>query len=88
MKETYTKPRIHVERFALSQSIASSCTGSPGQVGGTVNLESKYACGYLIGGLSYWLDAMNTCMIKLGPDDSIGNVCYDNPTAGFTVFSS
>lgn len=89
MKELYRKPQLHIEHFALSQSIAS-CAGVTGG-GSTLGKPahwSKATCGWDLGGWVVWAEA-NSCSDEIvGVDEEIDGVCYNNPSGSVVAFSS
>lgn len=89
MKETYVKPELHIERFALSQSIAS-CTGvtGGGSTLGKPSYWSKTTCGWDVGGWIIWVDAESCKDEQAGADEEIDGVCYNNPSGHVVAFSS
>ena len=88
MKQTYVKPSIIVERFALTQSIASSCGVVGGSTLGKPTHQSKEVCGWeLMNGLVLFVDAVSACTKDVEPDAKVDGVCYNNPD-GAMIFSS
>lgn len=90
MKAPYSKPHFYLERFTLSQSIASSCDTNSNVAQCGPNQSDKNSCGYVINGVSYWLENMGEtiCFMGMSENDEIGGFCYDNPSNGFTIFAS
>ncbi len=89
MKETYVKPQLQIEYFALSQSIAAGCGAVAG--GNTLGKPShwnKTTCGWDMGNLVVWTEANIGCTVKWGEDDEFNAVCYNNPNGGNSIFSS
>lgn len=93
MKEAYVKPQLQVQFFALSQSIAASCSAGLNSKSDTTlgkpGLWGKGACGWEIdAGTILWTQDSN-CTVILGPDDSLdGVLCYNNPDGGLVAFHS
>lgn len=88
MKEAYVKPALHLERFALSQNVASGC-GAPGGGGslGKPTHWDKSTCGWDLGNMLLWV-AEPACSSLVGADENVGGVCYNNPDGGYNIFSS
>lgn len=91
MRKAYTKPQIHIEKFILSQSIASCGAAHISSLGGP-NHWSKDTCGWVVGDEVYW-SAFPACDDGSGevyPEgwDGLTGVCYNNPSGGNTIFSS
>lgn len=88
MKQTYVKPRIIIERFALTQSIATTCTVAGGNSLGKPTNWSKETCGWkLQNDLILFVDAVTACNYDVEPDALVEGVCYNNPD-GAMIFSS
>ena len=89
MKQAYVKPRIMIERFALTQSIAASCTVAGGSSLGKPTNWSKSTCAWDMGGLLIFLDGMNVCVNVQVENENVDfeGVCYNNPD-GAMIFSS
>lgn len=89
MKKTYQKPKISIERFVLSQTIAQSCGYVSGSSSGKPTHTNKNTCGWDDGyGEVYWLNAENSCKELVGEDFTNGEVCYNNPNGGVSIFAS
>lgn len=94
MKEIYCKPHLRVERFTLTQNIASSCGGTaPDATWGAPSLADKATCGWQLfpadGAPIIWLDAAaSNCTQTAGASDEINGICYNNPAGIFTIFTS
>ncbi len=96
MKETYLKPKIYFESFALSQTIARQCTGGDAAAASNHYSENT-GCSYDIGDITVFYEK-NGCEMdmELDPDAGITldelleefGVCYNNPEGGYQVFSS
>lgn len=89
MKQTYVKPRMIVERFALTQSIASGCGVAPG--GGTLGVPAHYnknTCAWDVGGILLFIDANICTDMQVGENDQVMGYCYNNPEGGTAIFSS
>lgn len=90
MKKTYVKPALAVESFVLSQSIANNC-GAPwgGTVDGAPNHADRNNCGWKVGDWVLWVEAGSVCDIPTSVDDPVnGNICYNTPDGGYTIFGS
>lgn len=82
MKKAYEKPVLCIERFTLSQTIATGC-------GSNLDLsmatqQDVYACAWDIGEFRIFLNEPNCDM----PADGLIDICYNGPQPGFNVFSS
>ena len=96
MKETYVKPVICFESFALSQTIARQCSGSDAAANSNHYSENT-GCSYDIGGETVFYEASN-CDFDMELADEVGmtmeqmleelGMCYNNPEGGYQVFSS
>lgn len=91
MRKAYTKPQIHIEKFILSQSIASCGAAHTSSLGGP-NHWSKKTCGWVVGNEVYWssVPGCGNDLDDVYPEDwdELGAVCYNNPSGGNTIFSS
>lgn len=91
MKAVYKKPEIRIERFTLSQTIASCGAAQDSTLGGP-NQGTKATCGWVVGSEVYWssLPACDDGTGEAYPEgwDELGGVCYNNPNGGTTIFSS
>lgn len=77
-----------IEKFALAQTIAQSCGYVSGGSSGSPAHADKNTCGWNDGyGDVYWLDA-SVCKDVVGEDFSNGEVCYNNPNGGVSIFAS
>lgn len=87
MKQTYVKPSVVVERFSLTQNIASTC-GAYDNEWGQCNHWNKETCGWQTPyGSVIWLD-YPICDDHYGPNDDFNGICYNNPGNGLTIFGS
>ncbi|MBP3412378.1 MAG: hypothetical protein J6K89_03890 [Oscillospiraceae bacterium] len=92
MKETYVKPTIFIERFSLTQNIASGCAGYENGTHGTpINNTEASTCVWDMQGVM--LFTSNACAaveggIQLGPNDSFDGVCYNGPTSSLAPFGA
>lgn len=88
MKKAYQKPRISVEKFTLSQTVAQSCGYVSGGSSGFPAHADKHTCGWNDGyGDVYWLESP-ACGEVVGEDFSNGEYCYNNPNGGVSIFAS
>lgn len=88
MKKAYQKPQISVEKFTLSQTIAQSCGYVSGGSSGYPAHADKNTCGWNDGYEDvYWLES-SICKDVVGEDFSNGEVCYNNPNGGVSIFAS
>lgn len=88
MKKAYQKPKISVEKFTLSQTIAQSCGYVSGGSSGFPAHADKNTCGWNDGyGDIYWLDKP-PCEIEVDENFDKGEMCYNNPNGGVTIFAS
>lgn len=89
MKQTYVKPHMMIERFALTQSIAASCTVAGGNSLGKPTNWSKSTCAWDIAGQLIFLDGMSVCRDEKVASENIdySGICYNNPD-GAMIFSS
>lgn len=88
MKKTYTKPRIAIENFVLTQNIAVSCGYKDEDFLGWPTHGDKEKCGWNNGiGEVYWT-AKPACSDSYSPDLVVGEVCYNSPAGVATIFAS
>ena len=91
MKAVYKKPEIRIERFTLSQTIASCGAVQDSTLGGP-NQGTKAVCGWVVGSEVYWSSrpACDDGTGEVYPEgwDGLEGVCYNNPNGGTTIFSS
>lgn len=84
MKKQYSKPVIIIDDFTMAQNIATNC----GNAGGNKhNHADKFSCSWDIDGMTVFTDE-NICEYALEPDESFGDICYNNPDGGTSVFGS
>lgn len=92
MKKAYAKPRLYVESFAVSQTIATACgpTGgvNPDAGMGKPNQGNISSCGWDMGNMVAWASNANKCTIIVPEDANIGGYCYNNPNGGVPIFGS
>lgn len=86
MKETYVKPTIFIERFSLTQNIASGCGDYTGAGLGTPTTGDKLGCAWDMGGIL--LFAGSKCNRPVGEDEVITSICYNAPTSNASVFAT
>lgn len=88
MKKTYQKPRVCIEKFVLSQNVALSCGYTDEEFIGRPEHTEKNSCGWNNGfGRVYWLEKP-TCGFEVDENFDTGEVCYNNPNGGVTIFAS
>lgn len=91
LKETYIKPQLHIEYFALSQSIAN-CGAAHDSSLGVPTHWSKTDCAWKVGDALYWssVPACGESEDDVYPEgwEDLKGVCYNNPNGGATIFSS
>ena len=92
MKLKYTKPAFVIERFNLTQSIASGCTAEdPANPSGSVgdpNRWDKNTCGWDVGGYTLWIGEASGCDVPMSPNENYMGICYNNPDGGNVIFGS
>ena len=89
MKQSYVKPRMIIERFALTQSIAAGCGAVPG--GNTLGQPAHYyksTCAWDVGGILLFLDREICKDVQVGEKDQVMGYCYNNPDGGTAIFGS
>lgn len=89
MKQVYVKPRIIVERFALTQSIASGCGVVGGSTLGNPSHDNKQVCGWeVMEGYVLFVNAVSVCTEIVDPNEpTVEGICYNNPD-GAMIFAS
>ncbi len=89
MKLEYVKPRILVERFTLTQSIAASCGVVNGTTFGKPTSQSATTCGWdLNGSLLFTSSTVNICTEIVAEGSEVAGYCYNNPANMPAFFSS
>lgn len=83
MKRVYEKPALYIERFMLTQSIASGCSPSNPDFGMPTQ-NSKEVCGWEVYGMEFFTDP-NICDF---PTEYLEGVCYNAPADGMTAFAT
>lgn len=84
VKRVYEKPALYIERFMLTQSIASGCSPSNPDIG-TPNQNSIEVCGWdLLPGIEIFYD-LNICDF---PAEAFDFDCYNAPYGGFIAFAA
>lgn len=89
MKETYVKPALFIERFSLTQNIASGCgpiDSSLGQPGPT----DKTTCGWWeVGGVvKIFTNDISGCAQKAEGYDDVNGVCFNAPTSSNVIYNA
>lgn len=89
MKKQYSKPGIIIEDFRISQHIASCGVPHQSQWGSPKHW-SKTSCAWEgpFGEMLFSKGMVNICTDPIGPGDKVGEICYDNPEGGITIFGS
>lgn len=86
MKKAYNKPLLIVERFALSQTIASGCDDMSQY--GSPNFVRKGECGWdFNGAVVIFLEGVTGCVEQI-EDGTWASICYNAPVGGMNVFHS
>ena len=91
MKRQYTRPTLRIERFSLSQTVASSCGDFTGSTLGKPSSGDKVSCGWDVGGYIVWVadsQSAHDCNVHMSEDARFEAVCYNNPNGGLTIFGS
>lgn len=85
MKKEYSKPRIIIDDFSITQNIASC-----GYAGGNkYSHSSPEKCTWDIGGgVTVFAKGTGLCMKEISPGEKFGEICYNNPSGITTVFGS
>lgn len=89
MKEKYVKPTLILERFTMTQNIASGCAPRNEEWGYATHSD-KSTCGWALpdGVNIAWLEGTTVCNDFYGEFDEVYGVCYNNPESGMTIFGS
>ena len=89
MKLEYVKPRILVERFTLTQSIAASCGSTGGTTLGKPTSQSAATCGWDLNGVLFFTSStVNICTKIVSDGFDLEGYCYNNPANMPAFFSS
>jgi hypothetical protein len=85
VKEKYIKPAMMIERFALSSTIAKTCTDyvDPESL---IGANSVPVCKWDFGAGMLIFASETNCTMDYNEIDSI--ICYNNPGEGQYIFSS
>lgn len=83
VKRVYEKPALYIERFMLTQSIASGCSPSNPDFGMPTQ-ASQETCGWDIYGIVLFMDG-NICDLLT---DYLEGVCYNAPDGGIIAFAT
>ena len=81
MKKVYAKPQIAFEDFSLNTSIAAGCKYISNWIEGQCGWEDE------IEGIIF-ISKEAGCIGAEAPNGEWGNICYDNPSEGYGLFSS
>lgn len=87
MKETYVKPAIFIERFSLTQNIASGCGDYTSAGMGVPTTGDNTNCAWDMGGLTLFVSSP-ICNRPVGKDEIIESICYNAPSSNASVFAS
>lgn len=90
MKSKYEKPRIVIECFTLSQSVASSCGYNKDNYLGRPTHADIYTCAWIeVDGEKYWAtaEACGEDNVVSG-DIEISEGCYNAPSGSKQIFAS
>lgn len=88
-RKKYIKPDFAVERFELSQVIASGCTAVGGDYGSPGLYLNQSTCFWEAGQTRYFNSQMNCDEgYDIGPDEEFGGICYHAPAGLQTAFGS
>lgn len=83
MKGNYTKPLFAVEMFSSTQPVTRDCADSIPKE--QVNFNDPGKCAWDLGGGTTVFVAPGTCVLD---GESMGFVCYNNPSEGQYIFRS
>lgn len=83
MKRVYVKPTLYIERFTLTQTIASGCSPSNPDFG-MPNQASQEVCGWNIYGIEIFTNS-DICDF---PTEYFEGVCYNAPENGIIAFAT
>ena len=86
MKENYVKPKLLLESFTLSQTIAESCGASHDSTLGEPTHYDATTCEWDVGGFTLFFEHCDLNMEDF--NNNYETLCYGNPNGGQTVFSS
>ena len=78
-----------MENFALAQTIAAGGCGAVNEDAGLgiPNTGTKEVCGWAVGETVIWYESVGSnCNLDVG--DKTGDLCYDNPDGGITIFAN
>lgn len=90
MKKKYQSPKVYIESFELSQTIASGGCGAAhnSHFGGPTHW-SKTTCGWKDPSYGVIVFAHDTaCNLKVDPNTDYNGICYNAPSAGNSIFGS
>jgi len=86
VKESYVKPAIYFESFALSQTIARNCGDTHDSTLGESTHYNENTCTWDLGeGFTLFF---GHCDYEVEDGEEIGAFCYNNPDGGQELFSS
>ncbi len=89
MKETYLKPKIYFESFALAQTIAKNCGDTHQSTLGESTHYNEQTCTWDMGGYTiFFLDHYDDGPENEEEEVESEGVCYNNPDGGVEIFSS
>ena len=92
MRESYVKPVLFFESFALSQTIAKFCENAHQSGFGEPNHYNETECAWDTGAYALFLTttAPKTCDFPMDDyeGEDMGGMCYNNPSGGQAFFAS
>lgn len=89
MKEAYVKPAFYIERFSLTQNIASGCGAMSNGSLGSPMVADKNTCAWSMGNLALFVDtATNGCSFTVDPNGEFNGICYNAPNSSNAIFGA
>lgn len=91
MKKKYQSPKVYIESFELSQTIASGGCGAAhnSHFGGPTHW-SKATCGWSdpsYTGMTVFVER-HVCTLEVNENTDYNGICYNAPSAGNSIFGS
>lgn len=87
MKEAYVKPAFYIERFSLTQNIASGCGAMSNGSLGTPAVADKNTCGWSMRNLTLFV-SVPTCTVEADPDGEVYGICFNSPNSSNAIFGA